>query len=191
MATVFTPTADGAQVLHRYLRPGERLLWSGGPDPAVLFSPKDIFLIPFSLMWGGFAIVWEGTVVASGDGALFMLWGIPFVLIGLYMIAGRFFYKRRRKQKTVYGLTEERALVAVGDSSLSDTPTKYVPASIRRARDGRHVSVSFGGSGGPGRYYANTGMDFFDWRGSGDVAFFDVADVEGMLRALDRARARS
>src|SRR5947199_5117480 len=129
MASVLAPTANGAQGLHQYLRPGERLLWTGRPDPAVLFGPKDLFLIPFSLMWGGFAIVWEAAVITSGDNPFFVLWGIPFVLIGLYMIAGRFLFKRRRKQKTVYGLTEERALVAVGDSSLSDTPTKYVPAS--------------------------------------------------------------
>src|SRR4051812_13653646 len=191
MASVLAPTVEGSQVLHQYLRPGERLLWTGRPDPAGLFGPKDIYLIPFSLLWGGFAIFWEAAAITSDGDPLFALWGIPFVCIGLFMIAGRFFYKRRRKEKTVYGLTEERALVAVGDSTLSDSPTKYVPASIRRARDGRHVSVTFGGSGGPGRYYANTGMDFFDWRGSGDVAFFDVADVEGMLRALDRARARS
>jgi hypothetical protein len=191
MASVLAPTPEAGHVLHQYLRPGERLLWTGQPDPAVLFGPKDLFLIPFSLLWGGFAIFWEASVIADGDGPFFMLWGIPFVVVGLYMIAGRFVYKRRRKQRTAYGLTEERALVAVGDSSLSDTPTKYAPASIRRARNGRHVSVTFGGGGGPWRVYANTGMDFFDWRGAGDVAFYDVADVDAVLRALDRARARS
>lgn len=59
----------------------EKILWTGQPDPRRFFTGADVFLIPFSLLWGGFAIFWEMLVMDNGD--LFsMLFGIPFVVIG-------------------------------------------------------------------------------------------------------------
>src|SRR3954471_6987431 len=83
----------------RLLRRGERLLWVGAPDPAVRFTAADGFLVPFSLMWGGFAIFWEAAAFAGGTPFFFKLWGIPFVLVGVYFIAGRFVVKARRKRQ--------------------------------------------------------------------------------------------
>jgi hypothetical protein len=172
--------ASPQQQLQPYVRPHERLLWSGRPDPSVLFTAKDGFLIPFSLMWGGFAIVWEAAAIVGtkGSSRWFVLWGIPFVCIGLYMIFGRFILKKRRK----------RAMVAVGDRSLSDSPVKHTPTSVRRSRDGRHVTVTFGSQAGLNRVWANTGMDVLPWWTGNEVAFFDVAEPAELLAALDRAR---
>jgi hypothetical protein len=192
MATLTEQTeASPEQQLQPYVRSGERLLWSGRPDPDVHFTGRDAFLIPFSLMWGGFAIFWEAAAIAGtkGGSRFFILWGIPFVAIGLYMIFGRFIVKARRKRTTAYGLTDQRALVAVGDRSLSDSPVKHTPVSIKRSRDGTHVSVSFGAQNGASRVYANTGMDVLAFWSSSDVAFYDVAEPEPLLAALDRARA--
>jgi len=180
---------DASMQLASYLRPREQLLWSGRPDPAVRFSPADVFLVPFSIMWGGFALFWELAALFSGAGPFFVLWGIPFVGVGLYMMFGRFIYKHRTKRRTAYGLTPDRALVAVGTTKLNDSPVKQTPSSIRRSRDGSHVSVTFGSPNGWSNRgaYANTGMDFFT-RGNTPVAFYDVADAQALLTALDRAR---
>ena len=181
-------TDDPATQLAPYVRAHERLLWSGRPDPAVRFSPSDAYFVPFTIMWGGFAILWEVGVIASGAGPFFFLWGIPFVGIGLYMIVGRFIVKRRRKLKTAYGVTTERALVAVGDSSLSDSPIKHVPTQVRRSRDRTHVSITFGKPASFGRgAYANSGLEIFGW-GPDVVAFYDVPDPEVVLAAIDRAQ---
>jgi hypothetical protein len=180
--------------LGAHLRPGERLLWSGRPDPAVTLTHADWFVIPFSIFWTGFSIAWEASAVAEasrGTAPLLALWGIPFVAIGLFMLYGRFVFKRRRKRRTAYGLTDRRALVAVGDRALSDSPVRAVPTTVRRTRDGAHVSVSFGsgGAGATARMYANTGMEAFARGAGADVAFYDVADVDGLLGALQRAAA--
>ena len=47
------------------------------------------------------------------NGASFFmgLWGIPFVVIGQYMIWGRFFYTAWRKGRTHYAVTSKRVLV--------------------------------------------------------------------------------
>jgi hypothetical protein len=31
-------------------------VWTGSPKQGIMFKANDIFMIPFSLMWGGFAI---------------------------------------------------------------------------------------------------------------------------------------
>ena len=65
-----------------------------------------------------------------------------------------------------------------------------MPVSIRRNRDGHHVSITFGTNSGwrSGGYYANTGMDLFNF-GDGSIGFFDVAEPEAVLAALDVARS--
>ena len=39
------------------------------------------------------------------------------------------------------------------------------------------------------RVYRNTGLDYFDRSSVGTVSFYDVADVDGLTSALDRAQA--
>lgn len=178
--------SDARNRLRPLLRPGEQLRWVGQPDPQVRFAPMDLFLVPFSLMWGGFAIVWEWQVLTSSESLLFVLWGIPFVLVGLYFIVGRFIYKKHRKLKTVYGLTDSRAIVSTSERSFDDTPVKNVPVRVNRSRDNRHATVVFGG----GRHtaYLNTGMDFFAFGQAQGMGFFDVADPEALIRELDQVR---
>src|SRR5476649_1583398 len=105
--------------LDSYLDPSERLLWSGQPKQGLRLQASDAMMIPFSLMWGGFAIFWEanalGLVQTNGHQTtppIFMaIWGIPFVLVGLYMIAGRFFIDAMTRGKTWYAVTDQRLLV--------------------------------------------------------------------------------
>jgi hypothetical protein len=64
------------------LQRGERVVWEGRLRSDRWFYPPDAWLVPFSLLWGGFAIFWEATAIAGDGGAFFVLWGIPFVVVG-------------------------------------------------------------------------------------------------------------
>lgn len=144
-------------------------------------------MVPFSVLWCGFAIVWTWLAFHQAESRWFALVGLLFVAVGLYMVFGRFIAKKRRKLKTVYGLTDTRAIVLVGERDVSDVRMKDVPVQINRSRDGRHVRVIFG-QGGVQTMYLNTGMEFFTPGQAATVAFFYVPDPDALLRELDRVR---
>ena len=138
-------TGSAATSLAPYLDSGEVLRWSGRPRQGFVLRGSDWFLIPFSLLWGGFAVFWEIMAIAGGPG-FFMVWGIPFVVIGVYMIAGRFFADRLIRSRTVYGITDSRAIILSGFSgkqvkSLSLRTLTDVSLSESRNRSG---TITFG-----------------------------------------------
>lgn len=55
------------------------------------------------------------------------------------------------------------------------------------------MSVTFGSQGMAGAFgmgmYQNTGMDFFSLGMGQAMAFFDVPDSDGLLRALDQSNS--
>lgn len=61
-------------------------------------------------MWSGFAFFWEASVILMGAPLIFKLWGIPFVVMGLYILIGRFFARAWQLSETFYVVTTHRIL---------------------------------------------------------------------------------
>jgi hypothetical protein len=93
---------------------GERLLWTGRPRQGLLLRGSDAFAIPFSLFWGGFALFWNASVWRMGAPWFFRLFGLPFLVMGLYVTVGRFWWEARVRARTAYALTSERIIIASG-----------------------------------------------------------------------------
>jgi hypothetical protein len=104
----FTSTSE----LQQYLNANEKLVWTGQPAKGIIFRTADILLIPFSLVWCGFAIFW--VVMASKGSVFFAMFGIPFVVIGLIFVFGRFIIDAKQREHTFYGLTTERIIIKSG-----------------------------------------------------------------------------
>jgi hypothetical protein len=105
---------DHKAVISAELEEGETLLWSAQPRQDIFLRAVDKGMIPFSILWGGFALFWEYEVISTGAPFLFALFGIPFVVAGLYLMAGRFYYDARFREKTFYGITNRRVIILSG-----------------------------------------------------------------------------
>lgn len=103
--------AQSSSVISSALAPGEQLLWTGRPRAGLLLQISDIYMIPLSALWAGFAFFWEYMAVRGGAPFFFELWGVPFVAIGLYILVGRFFYDAASRGSTTYGLTSKRVII--------------------------------------------------------------------------------
>jgi hypothetical protein len=97
------------EALRDLLDDGEKLLWTGRPRQGFFLRAADGFAIPFSIFWTGFAVVWMVLAVKAKNG-LFLV-GVPLLLIGAYMMVGRFFVDAWQRARTWYGLTNQRVLI--------------------------------------------------------------------------------
>ena len=132
--------------IQKHLEPMEKILWSGQPKQGVMLRGTDAFLIPFSLLWGGFAFFWEYSVLNTGAPLFFALFGIPFVVIGIYLIVGRFYVEAKQREKTYYGVTSDRVLIVSGifqQKIKSLTIRTLTDVSLTESGDGTG-SISFG-----------------------------------------------
>ncbi len=126
--------------LQSELLSGENILWAGKPNPNVIFHSDDWYLIPFSLLWGGFAIFWEAEVLGywghpRGTPSTFMaLWGIPFVVIGQYMIWGRFLYDAWLKRRNLLRIDQPTCLDLSGSVEAENELNSPRNNSLHRAR---------------------------------------------------------
>jgi len=153
-----------ARAFDPYLLSGERILWAGQPKQGLAFAGKDVFLIPFSLLWGGFAIFWNAAVWFApfgGDGAgwFFKLWGLPFLVIGLYFIAGRFLHDAHIRKQLVYSVTDQRILT-LRRSTISSMEIDRLPRlEFSEHRDGTGT-LTFG-SGSQMAFLAMSGVTWW------------------------------
>lgn len=94
-----------------YLESGEYILWKGKPGKGSLLTARDIVVIPFSLIWLAFALFWEVTVIKQSFSIFAMVWGLPFILVGLYLLVGRFLYAVYLRKKTCYVVTNKKFIL--------------------------------------------------------------------------------
>ena len=182
--------ADQLELLERELDRGERLEWVSRPILS-WWDPFSLIVFLFAIPWTAFAIFW--TVMAAGmvwlapgpnNGApwfalIFPLFGLPFIAIGLGLLSTPW-WVRRAKAKTLYALTDSRAIILDGGRSTtvrSLRPDEIGPLLRREKRDGSGDLI----------------LQQLGWRDSeggtrneevGFLSISEVREVERLVRAL-------
>ena len=127
----------------------EKLIWSGQPiarrslGGSLLFVVIGVFFTTFWLFWiiGSFNMTRpDRSSETSAFSYVFPLFGLPFILFGVGMLSSPY-WMWRKAQKTVYALTDERALILTptwprGVSVRSIPPEELSPRKRTRNSDG-------------------------------------------------------
>ncbi|MEU8662868.1 hypothetical protein [Actinoplanes philippinensis] len=180
--------------MESYLLPGERILWEGAPVRHRLFRTTDLILVPFSLVWCGFAIFWLIGVLSDGN-SRFALFGIPFVVVGVYLVAGRFAVRAIASRRAAYTVTDGRVVVRGGLTGrrLTTAYLKSLPPPVIAERPDGSGSLAFGAFPGPGDVF--TGDRRNGWRAWSDEPattpiLWEIPDVRRVRDFIAHAQAQ-
>jgi hypothetical protein len=195
----FMKDSSETHALEIKLLSNETIHWYGKPNPWVIFGPADRFLIPFSLLCGVFAFYWEYTtfnlesqILNGGPFTyLYPITGIPVILVALYLIIGRFFYKFWLKTKTIYAVSNKRLIVITQGKSRKErfqflNHIKMIEKSVDKNGAG---SLTFGDLG-RGGLFTNAGIFLIDKDFQGVLSFFDLPDAEEVYQLVDQLRPK-
>jgi hypothetical protein len=182
---------DPTSAIRRELGRGEQLVWSGQPRQGLRLRGSDALLIPFSILWCGFAIFWEAmalTASAKGGGPVaivFPLFGLPFVLIGLYLVFGRFIVDSRIRARTAYGITSERIVIVSGlfGRRVKSLNLKTLSDILLAERSDGSGTITFGPVHPFGQWFSQG-----SWPGAGQYAPPAFEMIDRAKEIYDRIR---
>lgn len=147
------------EIIEKYLK-NDKILWQGKTTNVPVFNRADFLLIPFSLIFGGFLLgyaIISAIMMFAGQGILFSLAGITFLLLGVYVIFIRLWYRKKRISREVYFVTDKRlfAFDTLRDNVLFDIPLKDVDLSLG------YKSLELGEVNSIGDFVYGLGLDIF------------------------------
>jgi len=136
---------DAEYVMMNEVRRDEKLLWAGRPTAGFVLTPVEAFMTIFGLAWTavplGMLLALASGEFEKGEEAPPLLIMGPFlgvfILIGLYMLVGRHVVAVRKRKRTFYGLTTERAIIKTSRETASFPLRNLQHISLTEKRDGR------------------------------------------------------
>lgn len=175
--------------LERELAPDEVVLWHGWKLGRV--EPLSFGIYLFAIPWTAFSIMWTamaaGAMASSGDdgpgwfGWAFPLFGLPFVAVGVGMLAGPF-APLLHKGRVLFVITDRRVIKLALNRALE---VQAVPAD----RIGLVIRHEHRDGTGRLQLAIRIGKDSDGDRQTEYLAIGTVADVQGAHAALNRIAA--
>jgi hypothetical protein len=102
-----------SETIGGYVRADEKLLWKGRPQQGLRFTGQDIFMVPFSLVWGGgvLAFMIGGWGFLGEAGFPFVLFPLIFGVAAIYITIGRLVHDAWIRSNIEYALTDRRVII--------------------------------------------------------------------------------
>ena len=169
----------------------EEILWTGQPKVKV-FALADILLIPFSFLWCGIAFVFAAAALLSGE-VIVILFAAVFLILGLFVLIGRFIWKIKKRRNTFYAVTNKRILVFtdVWTKDVQAVFIESIPVINRLIRSNGSGTIKFGDVSFWGSLNESTGMDFLLPPYGGEVpVFYDIKDARKVYDTVTGLRDR-
>ncbi|EYF00738.1 Hypothetical protein CAP_0306 [Chondromyces apiculatus DSM 436] len=173
--------------MEQELGPDEQLLWAGRPSRGVRFSLADAYLIAFGLVWGVFAVIWEAMLLLFHGPFWFHFVGIPCGIFAVHLLVGRFVVDVLRRARTLYALTDRRAIVIEGGAGgrvVSVALGERLPMELREGFFG-WGTIRFGV--GPG---ALQGLSWPGLQGLEPPSFVGIRNVRAVFDLAAEVRRK-
>lgn len=174
--------------LRQTLLTDERVLWEGEPYKGMILRPIEAFLIPFSLLWAGFAVFWNIGVWftdSHGSDLPFKLFGLPFLIAGLYITFGRFLLDMRIRSHLHYAVTDRRILIyRQGRNAKSKSvDIKRLPSIELDERSDGYGTIRFGAA-----MSLLSGQNFGIWQPTFDATpqFLRIPSVRSVYQLIQK-----
>lgn len=121
----------------------------------------------------------------------FSIFGIPFVIVGLYFIFGRYIFKSINKKHTYYAITNQRILIYsnLRSNNLQAEFIRQLPCINKNVNSNGIGTIKFGNLTFFSTMYGNSGIDFFGGQYTKDIPiFYDIKDVEKVYKIVNEIR---
>lgn len=179
------------ELIYDNLQEEEQILWQGRPNPNKLFTKFDMFYFPITLLWC-VAIAFFGYLIvkASSEFDLTYIYiiFIIFTAMGLYLLVGRFLYKKARRKSIYYYITNKRAIILNKDSIKFENLENIKGIHKDQLKDGSGT-LTFGKDLGTNLYMIDMGLTYLAKFHVGEIPiiFFDIPDIDTVFSIAQKA----
>jgi hypothetical protein len=174
---LFGVNPDKQTFLQNEMLMDEKILWSGQPKQGFIFTGGDIFTIFIGLFWLGATSPFAYFAIQSFE--LFtMLFTLPFVLIGLYLVFGNIIYKNYQKNRTYYAVTNQRILIQLNlfNKKVKSKLISQIPVLNKTVNKDGSGTIQFDNTG-----YMGVGRDSYRIE---MLSFDNIKDVDTVYKLI-------
>ena len=144
LMAIWVRLASHGEIPEFAIHRGEKVRWVGSPREGFRLYPADLARIPLSV---AFAAVLISNFRAEGAfdfaaydlspvSILFVIVAAPLVAAAVYGLFGRFFDDARRRKRTLYAITNQRAITLVGKRMSWRMVRSLTSVSLKQHLDG-------------------------------------------------------
>jgi hypothetical protein len=179
---------DAEAVIRPELATDEVLLWSGRPGTGLRFQAGDWFTLPFIVVWLGFVGFAFTSAIAHDGLSLELLFFTPFLLVGLFVLFGRYAIDILVRRQTCYGLSNERAIIVrnLFGTKVQSVSLKTLPEITLASKGDRIGAVALGNN--PPWATRNGMISFSSFTSTGAPAFEEIDEPRLVYELVRQAQ---